>query len=142
METKELAELFITATGKIEFYWNFFTVTVLALIGWLAAGNHVLTLRLKILVTVGYSLFVMMNIFGLLGSYEFAEALRLDLLASARNDADSLEHARRVLSERSFEQQKTLVFFIHAAVAAVVLFAVWGRALHDILPAGDSSHKD
>ena len=25
METKEIADLFVTATGKIEFYWNFYT---------------------------------------------------------------------------------------------------------------------
>ena len=47
METKEIADLFVTATGKIEFYWNFYTVTLLALIGWLVSTNKALVLRLN-----------------------------------------------------------------------------------------------
>lgn len=37
METKDVADLFITATDKIEFYWNFYVVMLLALTGWLVS---------------------------------------------------------------------------------------------------------
>ena len=74
MDTKDIADLLVAAIGKVEFYWNFYTVTVLALIGWLASNDTTLTLTLKLLITVGYAVFVLMNIIGIQGSYLFAEA--------------------------------------------------------------------
>ena len=84
MDTKDIADLFIAATGKVEFYWNFYTVTLLALIGWLVTTKKILRPGLKSLITVGYLVFVLMNILGLWGSYTFAEALRQDLLIAAK----------------------------------------------------------
>ena len=59
MEIRDIADLFIEATGKIEFYWNFYTVTVLALIGWLVSTDKVLRPGLKSLITVGYLVFAL-----------------------------------------------------------------------------------
>jgi hypothetical protein len=132
METKDIAELFVTATGKIEFYWNFYTVTALALIGWLVSTKKALAPRVKVLITAGYLAFVLMNVIGLYGAYTFAEALREDLLLSAKATPDILQNAQEVLSRRSFEGQKKLVFAIHVLVGAFVLFAVWfGRLGED-----------
>jgi len=125
MDTKEIADLFVTATGKIEFYWNFYTVTLLALIGWLVSTKNALRPRLKILVTVGYLAFVLMNVIGLWGSYTFAEALRQDLLISVKTAPDTLKNAQAVLFERSFESQRMLALVIHAILGAFVLSAVW-----------------
>lgn len=125
MDTKDIAELFVTATGKIEFYWNFYTVTVLALIGWLVSTKKALGPRVKVLITVGYLAFVFMNIIGLYGSYTFTEALREDLLISVKSTPDVLKNTQEVLSHRSFEKQKQMVLVIHLLVGAFVLFAVW-----------------
>ncbi len=125
MELKDIADLFIAATGKVEFYWNFYTVTLLALIGWFASIKKGIALRLKLLITVGYLLFVFMNLIGLLSSYTFAEALRLDLLSASKTMPGTLENARAVLSQRSLESQKTFAIFIHAILAISVLYVVW-----------------
>jgi hypothetical protein len=116
MEIRDIADLFIEATGKIEFYWNFYTVTVLALIGWLVSTDKVLRPGLKSLITVGYLVFALMNVLGLWGSYTFAEALRQDLLIAAEAAPDTLENARAVLSQHSYDNQKILALFIHAVV--------------------------
>ena len=34
MDLKDIADLFLGVLGKIEFYWNFYTVTLVAFIGW------------------------------------------------------------------------------------------------------------
>lgn len=80
MNEKDVADLFINATEKIGFYWNFYVVMLTALIGWLVSTKTALSTSLKSLITVGYLVFVAMNIVGLYGSYTFAEALRNDLL--------------------------------------------------------------
>jgi hypothetical protein len=125
MEIRDIADLFIEATGKIEFYWNFYTVTVLALIGWLVSTDKVLRPGLKSLITVGYLVFALMNVLGLWGSYTFAEALRQDLLIAAEAAPDTLENARAVLSQHSYDNQKILALFIHAVLGAFVLSVVW-----------------
>ena len=138
MTTKDVADLFITSTGKIEFYWNFYTVTVLALIGWLVSTKRALVLRVKVLVTIGYLVFVAMNVLGLYGAYTFAEALRLDLLAISGSDAETLENARDVLSERSFNVQKRIVVPIHLLVGSFVRSVVrsaWRGSLRGQLAA-------
>lgn len=125
MNAKDIADLFITATGKVEFYWNFYTGTVLVLMGWLISTDVPLTDPIRALVTVGYLVFVMMNLMGLWGSYTFAEALRQDLLQAPGLDATALARTRAVLAARSFESQKRLAIFIHAVMAAFVLSVVW-----------------
>jgi len=125
MESKDIADLFLTATGKIEFYWNFYTVTLLALVGWLVSTDLVLDTQMKTLITAGYLAFVVMNLIGLWGSYTFAEALRQDLLIAAKADANTLTNAREVLSRRSLTSQKTMAVVIHTLIGTIFLYGVW-----------------
>ena len=125
METKDIADLFIEATSKIEFYWNFYTVTLLALIGWLVSTKKVLRPRLKWLITIGYIVFVLMNVLGLWGAYTFAEALRQDLLVSASATQGTLMHAQAVLSKMSYANQRILALVIHAILGFFVLSVIW-----------------
>ena len=55
---KDVAQLFITATARVEFYWNFYVVMLLALIGWMFSTKKPITAHLKLLITAGYIVFV------------------------------------------------------------------------------------
>jgi fucose 4-O-acetylase-like acetyltransferase len=123
MEAKDVADLFITATDKIEFYWNFYVVMLIALIGWLVSTKRPLSTSLKLLITVGYLVFVSMNILALYGSYTFAEALRLDLLEM--EGAKTVANTHDVLRTHSFLRQRTATFWIHLIVGLAVLSVVW-----------------
>ena len=81
MDVKDTIDLFIIATDKVEFFWNFYVVSVISLVGWLVTTKRPLTVFLKFLITVGYLLLAAMNLLGLYNTYNFAEALREDLLA-------------------------------------------------------------
>jgi hypothetical protein len=132
METNDIADLFITATGKIEFYWNFYTVTLLVLIGWLISTKKILRPGLKCLITVGYLVFACMNILGLWGSYTFAEALRQDLLFAAQSAPDTLKHAQVILAESSFSKQKVSVLLIHGVLGVFVVSVIWFGRLGEL----------
>ncbi len=123
MAAEDVADLFITATDKIEFYWNFYVVMLIALIGWLVSTKRPLSISLKLLITVGYLVFVSMNILGLYRSYTFAEALRIDLLAM--EGAKALANTYDVLQSHSFIRQRTATFWIHSIVGLAVLLVVW-----------------
>ena len=122
MDAKEVADLFLQAVGKIEFYWNFYSGTVLVLIGWLIASRKQLTSRLKVFVTVGFMAFAVMNILGLSGSYEFADALRRDLIEFPDHNVPET-HA--LLSDRDFIRQRSFGLKIHAVVDLFAIFTIW-----------------
>jgi hypothetical protein len=137
MDAKDVAQLFIAATDKIQFYWNFYVVMLIALIGWLVSTKSTLTISLKLLLTVGYLVFVAMNIVGLVGSYTFAEALRNDLLTM--DGAKALLHTHKVLEAHSFMQQRVAAIWIHAIVGVAVLLVIWFGRFGS--PSGGSSEK-
>ena len=127
MGTKDVADLFLAALGKIEFYWNFYVIMVLALTGWLVSAKRSFSIPVKGLLTVGYGLFAIMNVIGLWGSYTFAEALRLDLIAAAANQANVLENTIEVVAHKSFTDQRSLAVVIHLVFGTAVLCIIWFR---------------
>ncbi len=143
MELKDVAQLFVTATARVEFYWNFYVVMLLALVGWMFASKKPFTTHLKLLITTGYIIFVCMNLIGLWGSYTFAEALREDLLDIAglkpgdlKNTLASLKPGQlkntlAILSEHSFLEQRSTALVIHMVLGAVVLLVVWFGRFED-----------
>jgi hypothetical protein len=129
MDTKEIANFFVTAIGKIELYWNFYTLTMLALIGWLVSMKKDLGTGMKLLITVGYLLFAIINLIGLWISYTLAEALRQDLLVSAKATPEILKNTRAIISEISYDSQRILAFVVHVIFGVFVLSVVWFGAL-------------
>jgi len=128
MEPKDIADLFIEGVGKIEFYWNFYTVTLLAMIGWLVTAKNAMAIRIKWFVTIGFAAFVGMNLLGLWGAYAFTEALRTDLLAIAE---PKLSATHEVLSGKNFLSQRTCGLVIHLVIDAFAIYAIWKARIGD-----------
>ena len=123
MTVKEVADLLINASERVDFYWNFFVVILIALVGWLVALKNPLTWEMKSLFTVTYMIAGGMNLLGLYSSYSFAEALRLDLLSLPGNEL--LPASREVLKAHSFATQRLAAFWIHGLIGVSVLGVVW-----------------
>jgi hypothetical protein len=123
MTVKDVADLLLAATERVDFYWNFYVVIVIAVIGWLVSLKKALTVPLKVLVSVAYVIAAAMNLLGLYGSYTFAEALRTDLLRMAASAP--LLDTFAILEKHSYAAQRTAAFWIHLVVGSAVLLAVW-----------------
>lgn len=139
MDVKDCAQLFISAIARIDFYWNFYVVMLLAFNGWLFSARHPFTTRLKILITVGYLVFVGMNLMGLWGSYTIAEGLRIDILKLAAQKPDELQATRGILGAHSFATQRYMALLVHAVLGSIVLTLVWMGKLGDDRPVSQSS---
>jgi len=132
MEVKDCAQLFLAAIARVDFYWNFYVVMLLAFNGWMFSTRIPFTTRLKILITVGYLVFVCMNLIGLWGSYTIAEALRIDILALAELRPGELHASRACLAKHSFVMQKHMALVVHALFGSIVLVLVWfGQLGHE-----------
>jgi hypothetical protein len=129
MTIKDVADLLFAARERIDFYWNFHVVVVIAVIGWLVSFKRTLTLSMKLLVSVAYLIAAVMNFVGLYGSYTFAEALRTDLLRMAATTP--LSDTTLYLEQHSYLSQRLSAFLIHLAVGATILGVVWFARLSE-----------
>ena len=128
MEPKEIADLFLRAVGKVEFYWNFYAVTLVALIGWFVTTKKPLGGQLKLLIALGYVCFVSFNMLALWNSYDFAEALRLDFLAAIKKEAILLPKTVAILTRTSYALQQKLMIGVHILLGiGVMLVLIYAR---------------
>lgn len=123
MTLKDVADLLFAARGRIDFYWNFYVIVVVAVIGWLVSIKKTLAVPVKLLVSVAFAIAATMNLMGLYGSYTFAEALRTDLLRISATSP--LTDTRLILERFSYLPQRTAAFGIHLVLGATILWAVW-----------------
>ena len=125
MPIKDAIDLLFSARERIDFYWNFYVVVVVAVVGWIVTRKEPLTRPTRILVSVAYLIAAATNLVGLYGSYTFAEALRGDLLRMTQGSP--LAQTRHVLSQHSYATQRFWAFVVHLGVGATILFVVWFR---------------
>jgi hypothetical protein len=123
---RDIADLLFAARSRVDFYWNFYVIVVIAVIGWLVARkkkSRPMTLPVKLLVTVGFLIAATMNFVGLYGAYTLAEALRTDLLRLAATTP--LTDTRLVLEQHSYLAHRAAALWAHLSIGAVILFAIW-----------------
>jgi hypothetical protein len=123
MSIKEVADLLFAARERIDFYWNFYVVVVIAVIGWLVSYKKTLTVSMKLLVSVAYVIAATMNLLGLYSSYTIAEALRIDLLRMLATAP--FADTRIYLEQHSYLPQRLVAFAVHLAVGTAILSVVW-----------------
>lgn len=123
ISVKEVADLLFAARERIDFYWNFYVVVVVAVIGWLVSLKKTLTIPMKLLVSVAFLIAAGMNLVGLYSAYTFAEALRTDLLRVAA--AAPLADTRLLLEQHSYVSQRMVAVGVHLTLGATILLVIW-----------------
>ena len=123
MSIKDAIDLLFSARERIDFYWNFYVVVVIAVVGWIVTRKEPLTRSTRVLVTVAYLIAAATNLVGLYGSYAFAEALRTDLLRMTAGSP--LIETRILLDGHSYISQRLWAFVVHLGVGATILLVVW-----------------
>ena len=123
MSIKDVIDLLFAARERIDFYWNFYVVVVIAVVGWIVTRKKPLTRSTRILVTVAYVIAALTNLVGLYASYAFAEALRVDILRMT--ESSPLAETRLLLGQHSYASQRFWAFVVHLVVGAAILLAVW-----------------
>ncbi len=129
MSIKDVADLLFAARERIDFYWNFYVVVVIAVIGWLMSLKKTLTRSMKVLVSVVYVIAAATNLVGLYSSYTFAEALRADLVRMAATTP--LTDTQLYLEQHSYLPQRLAAIGVHLAVGATILLVVWFARFSD-----------
>ena len=123
MSIKDAVDLLFSARERIDFYWNFYVVVVIAVVGWILTRKDGLTPSAKVLVTVAYVVAAVTNFAGLYAAYTFAEALRTDLLRMTVGSP--LTDTRLILQQHSYLPQRISALLVHVFVGVTILLVVW-----------------
>lgn len=125
---RDVADLLFAARARIDFYWNFYVIVVIAVIGWMVTVKKTLTFSIKLLVTVAFLIAAVTNLVGLYSSYTVAEALRLDLLRLGATSP--LRNTRLMLEQHSYELHRAVALAVHFVLGSAILLTVWlGRLI-------------
>ena len=137
MTITDVADLLFSARERIDFYWNFYVVVVIAVMGWLVTFKRTLTLPMKLLVSIAYLVAAIMNVLALYSAYTFAEALRADLLRMLATT--TLADTQIILGQHSYLPQRLAALWVHLAVGAAILLVVWFARFAEPEPAAKAA---
>lgn len=138
IELKDTIDLYTNSVDKVEFYWNFYSVVVISIIGWLLSERRKLPHHLKLLAIGGFLFFAAMNLYNLMGAYTLSDALQDDLRYHLANSRDhGLEQTQQVFANAGFKYQKPAAMAVHLVIATAVVLMIWQTGTRQ--PAGKGS---
>ncbi len=129
MEINILPDLFLNIVDKVNFYWHLYIISIIAVVGWLLSLKVSMRWQLKVLISVAFLSFVVMNVKALIGSYLFLEATRLDLEKHVA--VDKFPHLSVIIKSISYESRYWSVIVIHSCVDTIMLIAIWSNKVSD-----------
>ncbi len=129
MEVNILPDLFLNIVDKVNFYWHLYIISIIAVIGWLLSLKISMHWQLKVLISVAFLSFVVMNVISLIGSYAFLEATRLELETHVTHD--KFPHLSDIIKSISYGSRWWSVIVIHLCVDTIMLIAIWSNKVAD-----------
>lgn len=133
MDVKDIIDIFFKAKDNMQFFWNFYVIGLVAIIGWFFTLKKHLSKVLKIFLSILFVIFMGMNISGLMRSYELIVASKTDLLALVQC-ADCVERGT-IMSILSFysDGYKYIVWGIHGVIDLGMFFVIWNDNVWEAL---------
>jgi len=129
MEVSILPDLFLNIVDKVNFYWHLYIISIIAVIGWLLSLKQPMRWQLKVLISVAFLSFVIMNVQALIGSYAFLEATRLDL--EKHVVGDKFSNLSKMIKSISYGSRWWGVIAIHSCVDIIMLIEIWSNKVSD-----------
>ena len=132
IEDNDVFELFFKLLNGVGFYWNFYVVGVLAIIGWILSADSPPATEIRAVVTGGFVFFIAYNLFALRWRYEW-----LDLITSElKQRVSPCIFKEQALCDRveklSFGFSNHYALGIHAMVDVALVCLVWSDAIWTI----------
>lgn len=129
MRFAEIADLFVTVLDKTSFFWNFYVVGIIAIVGWLFSLSQRLDVRLKIVVSVGFLFFIGMNLLALTSTYQFLSAIAEEMKAAIGEAKLREDGLKMLIKDLSFDSRVWFAWGIHAVMDTAILYCIWSDGL-------------
>ena len=119
--------------SQLDRIWNFYTVVLIAVLGWLLAGKTTLNLLQAVSFTVCLPLFFYSNYWGIRSVLRRLEVSLREMLAlvdSEKVQLASVEFEAQLREElKDILARKILTKYIHLMIGVAVIIVIWFNAL-------------
>lgn len=124
---KDLIEVIDKLDSRVASYWNFYTVIVVALIGWLISSEITFSSSQVLLVTIVCLVFFLTNFYAMRAATKRVIAVESELNALAKKTEFESTLLKKELSHSSKTSQLISSWVLHISVDIIVLIAIWTR---------------
>lgn len=137
MELNNLISFALEIQGRVNFYWNLYIVGITGLLGWLVSGEKKFSREVKLLISVGFFIFVIINACSLIRSYDLLSAIVAEVQSQVQSlskigkdpfQTEGIEvfikSFERFLSNRTYLWTVTAV---HLVLDLGILYILWSN---------------
>ncbi len=125
MNEKDVVDIFFKLLDGTAFYWNFYVAGVAIIIGWILTTTIHPSRHVKILVSLAFGFFVVMNLSALFGRLAFIDLFSEELKALIEPCALKTPELCARIHELSFKNSRWVALGVHAIVDVSLFFLIW-----------------
>lgn len=126
-EVKEVIEIIENLEVRVNSYWNFYVVVVLATIGWLMSSRIPFTMNQGIALIISVSLFFLANFSVLKSSTKRIIAFESELNTIANGFKFKSTMLRKELSKPAIRYRLASSYLLHIIIDVAVIYAIWSK---------------
>lgn len=124
---KDLIEVIDKLESRVSSNWNFYTIVVVAIIGWLVSSQISFSFSQVLVVTIVCISFFIANFYAMRAATKRVIAVESELNALARKTEFESVLLKKELSHSSSSLQLISSSVLHISVDIIVLIAIWAR---------------
>ncbi|GCL49165.1 MAG: hypothetical protein ACK552_11340 [Microcystis sp.] len=124
---KDLIEVTDKLESRVSSYWNFYTVVVVAIIGWLVSSQISLSYSQALVVTIVCIVFFIANFHAMRAATKRVIAVESELNTLAKKTEFESALLKKELSHSSSTLQLISSSVLQVSVDIIVLIAIWTR---------------
>ena len=127
IDTPTVIDIFLKVTDRVGFFWNFYLLAVIAIVGWLLSSGRTLTRYTKVLMITAYLLFGAANAFALFDNYSFLRELVGEIQTRTNGqpfESPGLSDKVMGLSS-SFLAFRWISVAMHVVIDPLLALAIW-----------------
>ena len=129
MAEDQAIRVFFEARQDIQFFFNFYVVVLVVVIGWLITHRD-LAWYFRIFLFVGLGVFIGMNLVGLCNSYEILEAAQKDLKGTSPADNPNI-----VKALQDFTIRRPVVYTMHGIIDLLAIALIFRNEILRLMSA-------
>ena len=124
---KNLIDIIETLESRINSYWNFYIVVVVATIGWLMSSKTPFTIPQGVALTVAIGLFLLANFLVLRAATKRVTAFEAELNAASQKQEFKSSLLKKELSGASTPNRLLASYVLHGVIDVAVIYAIWSK---------------
>lgn len=124
---KNILDVLESTESRINSYWNFYVVVVVATIGWLMSSQTPFTSEQGVVLTVSICLFFAANFAVLRAATKRAVAYEAELKCVAAQREFQSDILLHELASGALKYRLPFSYLLHAMIDVAVLYAIWSK---------------